>query len=105
MDDIKSKLEGLKSRFQKISASINQEDLQRQIRELEAQTMKEGFWSDQSQSSAISQQLADKQKTLESLKNLEIRIQDALEMSEEPAMEQDLKQEVGKIDQTLSQLE
>ena len=49
MDEIKSKLTDLKERFSKIADQIDQDNLRTEIRELEAQTMKEGFWDDQSQ--------------------------------------------------------
>ena len=105
MDDIKSKLEELKSRFDKVSQSIDQDQLRSEIRELEAQTMKEGFWNDQSQSTTISKQLAEKQKTLATLENLDSRINNALEISEEASMQEDLKKEVFELEGILDRLE
>jgi len=44
MEDIQARLKDLKVRFQQISDQIDQDKLRLEIRELEAQTMKEGFW-------------------------------------------------------------
>lgn len=76
-----------------------------EIRELEAQTLKEGFWEDPSQSSAISYQLSDRQRTLNTLEELESRINNALEMSEEVTMEEDLKKEIKDLEEILDKLE
>lgn len=74
MDEIKSKLEELKNRFEKISKSFDRETLRGKIRELEAETMKEGFWQDWQKAEVVSHQLSDKNKTLETLENLEKKI-------------------------------
>jgi len=46
MEELQNKLKELKDRFEKISAQIDRDDLRIQIRELEVQTLKEGFWED-----------------------------------------------------------
>lgn len=105
MDEIKDKLEELKNRFGKVSQSIDRDKLRTEIRELEAQTMKEGFWSNPEESSAISRQLSDKQKTLKTIEDLETRIQNSLEISEEPSMQEDLNKEASEITKELDKLE
>lgn len=105
MEEIQKKLKDLKEGFQKISDQIDREKLRGEIRELEAQTMKEGFWNDPNQSSVISRQLSDKQKTLILLENLETRINNALEISKEPSMMEDLKKEVKESEEILNKLE
>ncbi len=105
MDEIKSKLEDLKERFNKISQSIDREALQGEISNLEDQTMKEGFWSDQENARKVSQDLADKQKQLETLENLEKRISDAIEVSAEETMREDLKTEAEEIEKMLKDFE
>lgn len=105
MEEIKSKLEELESRFEKVSQSIDRDKLRGEIRELEAQTLKEGFWDDPKQSQAISRQLSDKQKTLETIENLESRINNALEISQELSMMEDLKKEVTEVEKVLDQFE
>ena len=96
MEEIQQDLKILKDRYSKIREQIDIDLLHKEIRELEAQTMKEGFWSDQRQASAISRQLSDKQKTVASLEELESRIQNALEISGEESMMEDLQKESDK---------
>ncbi|MBI2599396.1 peptide chain release factor 2 [Candidatus Daviesbacteria bacterium] len=105
MEEIQNKLKDLKERFDKISQAIDRDKLHTEIRELEAQTMKEGFWNDPSQSTAISKHLSDKQKTLTTMEGLESRISNALEMSAEPSMLNDLNKEVRELEKVLDQLE
>lgn len=105
MEEVKDKLKELKSRFEKVSQAINRDNLQKEIRELEAQTMKEGFWNNPQESRVSSRQLSDKQKTLKTLEELEQRINNALEISEEVSMEEDLKNEIREISEVLDKLE
>ncbi|MDP3973497.1 MAG: peptide chain release factor 2 [Candidatus Daviesbacteria bacterium] len=105
MESIKSELDQLNERFKKIYDQIDQETLRGEIRELEAQTMKEGFWNHPKESSAISRQLSDKQKTLNTLEDLETRINNALEISEEESMLDELKEEINEVAKILDQFE
>ncbi len=105
MEEIQEKLKGLKKRLEQVSQSIDRDKLQTEIRELEAQTMKEGFWNDPQESSVISRKLSDKQKTLTTLEELESRINNALEMSEEPSMLDDLGKEIKELETVLDKLE
>lgn len=105
MEEVQAKLKELKERFQKIADQIDQDKLHGEIRELEAATMKEGFWNDRKQSSAISRQLSDKQKTLTTMESLDSRISNALELSDEPSMLEDLQKEVKESEDILNKLE
>ncbi|MBI3485347.1 peptide chain release factor 2 [Candidatus Daviesbacteria bacterium] len=105
MEEIKNSLKDLENRFKNINAKFNQDELRKEIRELEAQTLKMGFWSDQKQATIISKQLAEKQKELETLKSLEQRIANAEEMSDEPEMLNELAQEVKKLANILVKFE
>lgn len=105
MEEIHNKLKQLKERFQKISEQIDRESLSGEVRELEAQMNKPGFWDSPQQSSAVSRQLSEKQKTLGSLENLESRINNTLEISDESSMEEDLQKESREIEESLDQLE
>lgn len=105
MEEIPNRLRDLKERSNKISRAINRDNLRIEIRKLEAQTMKEGFWNDPQQSSIISRQLSDKQRTLNTLEDLESRINNSLEISEEPSMLDDLTKEIKELEQILDKLE
>jgi len=119
MQDLKSKLDELKSRFDGISQSLDRESLQMEISQLEEQTNKEGFWDEPHGAAKISQQLADNQKQLASLENLEKRINEAIELSNDPSMEsthpgvaweantmgEELEKEVNEIEKLLKDFE
>ncbi len=105
MEEIKLKLNELKGRFDKISESIDRDKLHGEIRDLETQTSKVGFWNDQEQARKVSQNLADKQKSLETLENLEKRIQESLEMTSDISMKEELEQEANQIDKLLKEFE
>ena len=105
MEEIQQKLKDLKERFEKIKEQIDADVLLREIRELEAQTMKEGFWSGQKQAQAISRQLSAKQKTVQSLEELEKRVNTSIELSSYSEMQQDLEKEATALEKILSELE
>lgn len=105
MEEIQNSLKDLHQRLQKILSVIDKDILHQQTLELEAQTMKEGFWSDRKQSSAISRQLSEKQKTLQVLDDLESRISNAMEISTENEMLNDLQIETKELTKILDQLE
>jgi peptide chain release factor 2 len=105
MEETKSQLQDLKERFGKISEKFNRDELRTQIRELEAQMNNPGFWNDADQAKVVSRSLSNKQKLLTNLESLEQRIGNALEISEEPSMEEDLKKETKEISQAVDELE
>ncbi len=105
MEEIKNKLQELEARFGKISQSIDRDELRREIRELETQSMKEGFWNDRENATKLSQELAEKQKMLASLENLEKRVNDAIELAGEDSMQDELVNEVREIEQLLTDFE
>lgn len=64
-------MDDLKQRFEKISQSIDRDALRGEIRQLTDQMMQPGFWDDREKATRISQELADKQKTLDTLEQLD----------------------------------
>ncbi len=105
MEEIQNKLKDLKDKFNKISGTLDRDKLRTEIRELEAQTMKEGFWNDPKESQVITRDLSEKQKTLASLEELESRINNALEIAQESEMLEELQKEVGQVEKALNKLE
>ncbi|KKQ76604.1 MAG: Peptide chain release factor 2 [Parcubacteria group bacterium GW2011_GWC1_38_6] len=105
MEEIREKLNDLKDKFDKIFRAFDRDILRTEIRELEAQTMKEGFWNNPQESQVISRKLSDKQKMLSILEELETRIKNAIEISGEVTMEEDLKKETREITKVLDDLE
>lgn len=105
MEEIQGKLRQLQERFQKISDSLDREKLSGEIRELEAKTIEPGFWEARENASKISQDLAGKQETLQNLESLEKRINGALEVCQDPTMQESLKQEALEIEKLLKDFE
>ncbi len=105
MEEIKGKLQNLKSKFTQISQSFDRETSQNRIASLEAETSQPGFWDDSRKASKISQDLAEKQKTLATLESLEKRIEGAIELSNEEAMHEELVKESSEIEQLLNDFE
>ena len=105
MDEIKNKLQELQDRFQKIAGQFDRDKLRTEIRELEAQMNKPRFWDDANQAKSVSRQLSYHQKLLATLEDLEGRIKNALEISSESSMEEDLKKEASDLENLLEDLE
>jgi peptide chain release factor 2 len=105
MDEIKLQLTDFKNRLAKIEKQFDADTLKQEIVELESQMTKEGFWDDQGKAKQVSQTMSEKQKLLNSLSDLKERITNALEMADEPEMQQDLQQESKTIADLLDELE
>ncbi len=71
-------MDDLKQRFEKISLSFDREKMQGEIKELESQMMQPGFWDDREKATKASQELADKQKTLDTLESLKQTLNEKL---------------------------
>jgi peptide chain release factor 2 len=105
MEDLKNRLQDLRARFNQIIQSFDKEVLQKEITDLENQTSQPGFWDDSREAAKISQDLAEKQKTLDTLNNLEKRINESIELTSDDSMEDELKTEVNQIEMLLKDFE
>ncbi len=105
MEETKTKLIDQRNRLKAILEKFEPNFLRQKIRELESETMKEGFWNDPDRARVVSRQLSDTQKQLQTLESLEERINNALEISEETEMEDELTSEKREIEKILSELE
>lgn len=105
MEDLKKQLEDLNIRFDQIQEKLNPEVRARQIRELEAKTLHEGFWSDPTEAQATMKRLSALQKESEDLKALGSEIKDALGLTDVLDKPEELEGHVKKLNKRLSQLE
>ncbi len=105
MDEIKNHLQDQEARLVKILQQIDEGALKRRIEKQKDLTMKEGFWSDPQKAQSVGRKLSDDQKLLETLINTEHRINNALEVCQEKALEDDLKKEIVEIEKQLSEVE
>ncbi len=105
MDEIKNTLEDQKKRLSAIEQKVNPDELKKQIRELEAKTMHPDFWQDQEEAKKVTKQLAEKQKELNTLEQLQTRIQNAQDLSGEADLALDLEKEAKEIEKLLGGFE
>lgn len=105
MDEIQTKLKDQKNRFEQINQQLDRDKIKQEILVLEAETMKPGFWNDTRHAQTITRQISEKQKNLSTMEDLETRIQNSLEISEEESMIDELKSETKLIEKILSEFE
>ncbi len=105
MDEVKKSLEDIRSRFGKIQEKFDSVKLKTEINELESQVNSPGFWNDVQTARALSQNLSVKQKLLENLESLQIRIKNALELSNEEDFLDDLNEEIEILTEKLNSVE
>ncbi len=105
MEEIQTKLKAQKNRLEQINNQLDREKIKQEMLVLEAETMKPGFWDDSRHAQTVTKQLAEKQKNISTIEDLETRIQNALEISEEESMLEELKSETKLIEKILSEFE
>ncbi len=105
MEELKKQLEDLRVRFDQIQEKLNPEVRAKQIRELEAKTLHEGFWSDQIEAQATMKRLSALQKESEDLETLGTEIKDAHGLTDVLDKPEELESHVKKLTKRLSQLE
>ncbi len=103
--DLQNRLNELKERYQSIAKQFDQDKIHGEIRELEAQMNKPTFWGDPENARYVSQDLSQKQKFLDTLVNLESKINDAIELSSDESIHNDIEKEAGEIEKNLDDLE
>jgi peptide chain release factor 2 len=82
MDKLKETLHQIQTRLQSIKVKLDPNRMRREIRELEAQSMKPGFWEDNQAAQKIMRRLSQLQEEIQQLKKLEIDIQDTVTLTE-----------------------
>ncbi len=105
MDEIQNKLNNLEKRFFTIKDQFDQDLLQKQIREMEAEMNKPNFWEDIQRAKTISQNLSEKQKLLEKIETISERLKTVKELSYEPNLETEIKEEATTIEEIINNLE
>ncbi len=112
MDNLKELLTEMKDRLEAIELKLDKDSLQKEIRELEAKTMKEGFWDDSELAQKVMRDLTGLQNLLVSLEALEkdiddlVILQDLFAHDDQLDSDEDqLHEEVEKIKVKLEELE
>jgi len=112
MDKLKDQLNQLNSRLQLIKQRLNPDNLQVELRELEAKTMKEGFWNNSRDAQNIMRRISELQDEIQSFTTLDKDISDAMALVDlaigdglkEDEMA-DLSKEINRIAGVLDRIE
>jgi peptide chain release factor 2 len=105
MQDIKSKINELVERLDKLRRAIDLNERKKKVEELEAQTQNPDLWKDQEKARGLMQELAGLKKQLEEIEGLAEEISTLKALSEEESFGEDLKKEVAKAEKALEKLE
>ncbi|MEK7091246.1 MAG: peptide chain release factor 2 [Patescibacteria group bacterium] len=98
MTDIKSQLDDLSGRLEKIKVKLDPDQRARQIAELEAKSSQPDFWSDQESAQAAMKRLAALQQEGKEIADLEKGLNDAQSVAE-ILEEKDIKKLIKKLGQ------
>ncbi|MDQ3099570.1 MAG: peptide chain release factor 2 [bacterium] len=80
MDDIKSQLFDIKTRYEALLPKIDIAGKEQQVRQLEAETIKDGFWNTPQDASKVMQEMSGIQQQLKAIGGIGSRIDDAFTM-------------------------
>lgn len=105
MDKLKDRLHQLKERLQLIKNKLNPDIMRRDARELEAQTMKEGFWNDTQSAQRIMQQIAELQADIQQFEQLDKDFTDALILADLLSHDHQLTDEESQLTAEVDKLE
>ena len=112
MDKLKQRLERLQQRLADLEKKLDPDQLKQQLRRLEAESMKPGFWDKPERARQVSQQMSDLQQMIDDLQELETRLEETRQMHQLLAHdgqlgqdEQELAEEVSQLEKAFDQLE
>ncbi|MBI4034868.1 MAG: PCRF domain-containing protein, partial [Candidatus Chisholmbacteria bacterium] len=104
MEETKDKLKGLEAKLKTLAEKLKPEEKRREIRELEAQSLKPGFW-DESGAKLKMQRLAELQDEVQIVAKLKQQVSDLLAMVGEEELKSELSQEIIEVEKQVSKLE
>ena len=112
LEENKRKLESLKERYLSLEKTIGKiEDLENKLKELEAETIEDGFWNDSKKSNIILQKIKDIKSKYTGLKDIKQTVLNLIEMNDFLLLENDdeLSDELAKntfsLEKNLEKLE
>ncbi len=107
--DIKQKLEDLRGRYEIIKKSFDLEAKKRDLRELEARSMKGDFWQDSSSAQKVMKQISTVTGQIEDFNRIEKELADHTAMADlvqdDPKIEKELASEVKSLQEKVGDLE
>src|SRR3989344_1522463 len=107
--DYTQELQSLEERFGIIKKSIDRDQLQQQVSELEAESQKAGFWNDSNYAQKVMKKIGGIGKDIQAFDSIEKQLQDLNSMislvSADPSMEANLKSEIKILKNQVDDLE
>lgn len=94
MQELKQDLKQLKERLAFLEGKLSIEEKRKQVRELEAESMKPDFWGDQERAQTVGAEIASQKDDIEAVESIRKRIDDGLAMI-------DLVAEEAKIQESI----
>lgn len=105
MEQLKAELNQLRERLQTIKTSLDIEEKRRELRGLEAKTIKPDFWSDQEEAKRIMRQISSLQGEINSVEEIEKDIENTLAVSSEEGLKTEIETKMEKIEKDVGKLE
>ncbi|MBI2268152.1 MAG: peptide chain release factor 2 [Candidatus Blackburnbacteria bacterium] len=105
MESLREKLGELRGRLGVLLTASDLDQKRKSLRELEARAIKPDFWDDAEQARGVMSEISVLQEEIAILEGLEQQISDAFSVVDEPELEQELYEAIGKINRDISRLE
>ena len=112
MEDVHKQLEELQHQLSELIEKLNLPEMEVRIRELEAESVAEDFWSHEQKARAVMQELGTLRQEAQEIKELETGITDSLDLyqmaesgEEKKAMSEDLRIQTARFRKRLDKLE
>lgn len=105
MEPLKERLNELRERLNELREALDIESKKRQLRELEAQSLKPDFWQDQERAREVMREINSLEGEIEAVETLEKELEDALSVSKEEELKKEVEAAAGKIEKGLDKLE
>ncbi|HEY97091.1 MAG TPA: peptide chain release factor 2 [Dehalococcoidia bacterium] len=109
MPELKDRLEELKGRVSRLWSIFDIAGQEKEITELEKQSMQPDFWNDQATAQSVMRQLAEKSRVVQRWRELESKLADLYELSdvveEDEKFQVEVEKEVDKLANSLDDME
>ena len=110
LEDAKYKLQGLEKDAIELGSALKIEKLKENVKTLEAQTVEEGFWDNQENSSAVLQELKRTKDKIDVYEKLVQRVEDAITLAEmgieenDESVSDEVESEAKNIEKAIEQM-
>lgn len=105
MEQIRTKLDMLKDRLGAVKKTLDLDMKKKELRSLEAESLKADFWSNQEKARNVMQQVSHLREEIGVVEKLEQEIADALSVSGEAELQAELQQAITKVEKEMNRLE